>query len=161
MAPPLRLKAIEGRCLDWRWRLKGRDDRLVRTHGDFHPFNLVFDDASELSLLDASRGCVGDAADDLTALSINYLFFALQSGHWNDGYRALWRAFWDAYLQRRDDHEAVHVAPPFFTWRALVLANPTWYPDIAPTVRDALLRFAETALDAKRFELEMVEELFA
>jgi aminoglycoside phosphotransferase (APT) family kinase protein len=41
-APPERLRAIEERCLAWRWRLRGRVHRLARTHGDFHPFNIVF-----------------------------------------------------------------------------------------------------------------------
>ncbi len=41
-APPARLRAIEERCLAWRWRLRGRSHRLARTHGDFHPFNVVF-----------------------------------------------------------------------------------------------------------------------
>jgi hypothetical protein len=41
-APASRLRAIEERCLDWRWRLRDRTERLARTHGDFHPFNVVF-----------------------------------------------------------------------------------------------------------------------
>lgn len=160
MASAERLQAIEQRLMAWRWRLKVRTERLVRVHGDFHPFNLLFDDDSELAVLDASRGCAGDAADDLTALSVNYLFFALQTGTWSGTYRPLWRAFWRTYFDNRRDDEAVALAPPYLAWRALVLANPSWYPDITPTVRDALLRLVETALDAERFTLEHAEELF-
>jgi adenylylsulfate kinase-like enzyme len=50
--------------------------RLARMHGDFHPFNIVFDGAQP-TMLDASRGVCGDPADDLTALAVNFLLFAL------------------------------------------------------------------------------------
>ncbi len=159
-APPSRLWAIERRCLDWRWRLKAKPERLVRIHGDFHPFNLVFADDSSLSLLDASRGSAGDAADDLTALSVNYVFFGLQTGTWRHTFAPLWNAFWSSYQEDRRDIDAVALSPPYFTWRALVLSNPAWYPDIAPSVRDRLLTFAERALAAERFTLELTEELF-
>jgi Ser/Thr protein kinase RdoA (MazF antagonist) len=159
-APPERLQAIERLCVAWRWRLKPRRERLVRIHGDFHPFNLLFDDDSELALLDASRGCAGDAADDLTALCINYLFFALQAETWTESYRPLWRAFFDAYLTKRNDDEVIALAPPYLAWRALVLSNPAWYPDLDPRVRDELLGLAEQALTADRFSLEHAEDLF-
>ena len=43
-APAPRLERIEERCVAWRWRLKQRGQRLARIHGDFHPFNVLFDD---------------------------------------------------------------------------------------------------------------------
>jgi hypothetical protein len=42
------LDLIESLCLGWRSRLKHRYQRLVRIHGDFHPFNVLFDERSEL-----------------------------------------------------------------------------------------------------------------
>ncbi|HEY3493031.1 MAG TPA: phosphotransferase, partial [Polyangiaceae bacterium] len=59
-APRCRLEHIEDLCLRWRHRLRHHQGRLRRTHGDFHPFNVLFDEASELALLDTSRGSVGD-----------------------------------------------------------------------------------------------------
>ncbi len=76
-APPARLAAIERQCVDWRHKLQRFEARSTTLHGDFHPFNVVFSSGIDFTLLDASRGCVGDAADDLTAMAINYLFFAL------------------------------------------------------------------------------------
>ena len=79
-APPARLHAIEQRIVDWRWKIRNRAHRLARTHGDYHPFNVLIDDAAEsgtqarISLLDASRGCMGDPADDVTCMAINYVF---------------------------------------------------------------------------------------
>src|SRR6185437_5803659 len=37
-----RLAALERRCVDFRWRLRGKAHRLRRTHGDFHPYNILF-----------------------------------------------------------------------------------------------------------------------
>jgi hypothetical protein len=155
-----RLDAIERSCVDWRRRLRGREHRLVRTHGDFHPFNIVFGDDESLTLLDASRGCCGDAADDVTALSINFILFALDTpGAWH-GLGALWQRFWDGYLSARSDPELVLVVPPFFAWRALVVCNPRFYPGLTAGGREALLGLAERALAEGGFEPAWADELF-
>ena len=160
-APPERLRAIERRCVDWRWRLRGRD-RLAHTHGDFHPFNVVFRDDVDFTALDASRGCAGDPADDVIAMSINYVFFAIEHrASWRRGLGPLWRRFWDAYARARVDDELALAAPPFLAWRGLVLANPRFYPALSPAARDALLGLVERVLDDARLDRERVEELFA
>jgi hypothetical protein len=157
-----RLQAIEARCVEWRWRLKDRHHRLARTHGDFHPFNVVLDDADQITLLDASRGGRGDPADDATCMAINYVFFALPDrSSWARGLGPLWRRFWASYLSGTGDAELGEVAAPFFAWRALVLCNPRWYPEAGAEVRERLLGFAERLLGAPRFAPEMAEELFA
>jgi aminoglycoside phosphotransferase (APT) family kinase protein len=160
-APPARLRAIEARCVDWRWRLRGRDRRLARTHGDFHPFNVVFGEGTSFTLLDASRGAAGDPADDLTAMAINYVFFAIdRPDAWPRGLAPLWRRFWRTYAQARDDAGLAEAAPPYFAWRALVLANPRFYPALSERGRDALLGLAERVLEAGRLEPAHAEELF-
>jgi hypothetical protein len=181
-APRERLRAIEARCGEWRWRLCDRDARLTRTHGDFHPFNIVFgnqadDQASEqignqagdqtgdrpgaLTLLDASRGACGDPADDLTALAINYVLFALDArGAWREGLGVLWHRLWRRYLARRRDPELLDVAPPFLAWRALVVANPVFYPQLSADARDRLLGFAIDVLDAGALDPARAEDLF-
>lgn len=159
-APAARLRALEERCASWRWRLRGRDDRLCRTHGDFHPFNIVFE-GNTPTLLDASRGGCGDPADDATALAINYLLFALDAeGAWNEGLGALWRRFWQQYAAARADADLLAVAPPFFAWRALVVANPVFYPRMSPAARDRLLGFAQDVLEAEVLDPARAEELF-
>jgi aminoglycoside phosphotransferase (APT) family kinase protein len=159
-ASAARLRAIEERCTAWRWRLRGRDDRLCRTHGDFHPFHIVFD-GNTPALLDASRGGCGDPADDVTALAINYLLFALDApGAWNDGLGALWRRFWHQYFAARIDAGLLAAAPPFFAWRALVVANPVFYPKMSAPGRDRLLGFTESVLDAGAVDPARAEELF-
>ena len=161
MAPEERLFALERRCLDWRHRLRKRSSRLTRAHGDFHPFNILFDEKGEPVLLDTSRGSAGDPADDVMCLSLNYIFFALEApGSWRGAFRSLWRAFLGTYLERTGDREIFSVAPPFLAWRALVMCNPRWYPSIHESTRDALLGFAERALDAPRFDPDDAERLF-
>src|SRR5262245_12604988 len=80
MLPPAACEAIERAMVSWRWRLRGRAHRLSRTHGDFHPWNLLFRDGVDFSALDRSRGEWGEPADDVSALAINYLFFGLRRG---------------------------------------------------------------------------------
>ncbi len=159
-APPALLHAIETRCLAWRWRLRDRADRLCRIHGDFHPFNVLFDDDDHLAVLDASRGCAGDPADDLTALAVNYVFFALdRPGAWRAGLGALWHRFWTQYLGAADDRAVLDVAAPWLAWRALVVACPRWYPDLPPVARARLLAWVERVLDAPRFDPSTADEV--
>ncbi len=160
-APPERLAAIERRCLQWRWRLRGRERRLRRTHGDFHPFNILFADGARATVLDTSRGSQGDPADDVAALAINYLFFALDHpAAWRDGLGLLWRRFWREYAAASGDEELLAVVAPFLAWRGLVLASPVFYPSMSASARDRLLTVVEEALDADRFAPSAAERLF-
>jgi hypothetical protein len=156
-----RLRAIELRCVEWRWRLKGRPERMTPTHGDFHPFNVVFDEGTDFALLDASRGGAGDPADDVTSMAVNFPFFALDRPEaWRAGLRALWLRFWDTYLAGSGDGELLGCAAPFLAWRALVLANPSFYPHLAAPARDRLLGFVERVLDAPALDVAAADEMF-
>jgi hypothetical protein len=164
-APPDRLRRIEERCLAWRWRLRDRPGRLARTHGDFHPFNVVFRpcgvgaDAS-FALLDASRGGKGDPADDVVAMAVNYVFFALEHpAAWARGLGVLWRRFWEVTLAGGGP-EVLETAPPYLAWRALVLACPKFYPHLSAPARDLLLGLAERGLEGPRFDPAWAERLF-
>ena len=156
------LREIEVRCVRWRWRLRGRTGRLCRVHGDFHPWNILFRDGVDFSVLDRSRGEWGEAADDVVCLAMNYLFFSLQrSGRLEGGLRELWLRFWDRYLARTADGDVLDVAAPFIAFRGLVMANPLWYPNLAPGVRATLIRFITQVLDAERFHPARVDEYLA
>ena len=147
------VREIERRCLEWRWRLKAKAQRLRQVHGDFHPWNILFCEGADFSVLDRSRGEWGEAADDVTCLSLNYLFFSLQrSGRLEGDFERLFRGFWARYLERSGDLEILEVAAPFFAFRALVMANPLWYPALEADVRRKMLDFALNVLDAPRFD---------
>jgi aminoglycoside phosphotransferase (APT) family kinase protein len=159
-APPARLRDIELACVEWRWRLRGREDRISVTHGDFHPFNILFDGDCELAVLDAARGCRGDPADDVVCLALNHVFFSVgHEGAW-DRLGELWERLWSRYLATTGDRVLLEVAPPFVAWRALVMANPQWYPQVSAESRDQLLSIVERTLAADRFEPDAVAELF-
>jgi hypothetical protein len=153
VAPPERLERIEQACVAWRWRIKTRGHRLSQVHGDFHPWNVLFQDEERFALLDRSRGEWGEPADDLSAMTINYILFALrQVGSLSGPFATLFERFWTRYLDQTGDTEALVVIPPFYAWRALVIAHPVWYPSLSLTLRDTLLRFAERVLAGDRFD---------
>jgi aminoglycoside phosphotransferase (APT) family kinase protein len=151
--PAATLREIEQRCLAWRWTLKPRTHRLRQVHGDFHPWNILFREGTDFSALDRSRGEWGDAADDVTCLTLNYLFFSLQrSGRLEGDFERLFRRFWDRYLERSGDAEMLEVAAPFFAFRGLVMASPVWYPALDDAIRAKVLRFVLNVLAAPRFD---------
>lgn len=157
-----RLRAIEHAAVDWRWRLRALARLPRQTHGDFHPFNILFRHGVDFTLLDRSRGGAGDPADDVTCLSVNYLFFALAHRPRFDGaLRQLWEGFWASYLAQRHDEQLLQVVAPFFTWRLLVVASPVWYPDVADEVRERLLRLSERLLAGWRFSPHDIDEALA
>jgi aminoglycoside phosphotransferase (APT) family kinase protein len=156
-----RLQQLERLCLDFRWRLRQRGPRLARSHGDFHPFNVLFDDSSRLCVLDTSRGSLGDPADDVSCLAINFVFFALEApGSWRAAFAGMWFELWERYLAATGDSELLEVVAPFLCWRSLVLACPVWYPNLRAEARQRLLTFAETALRAERFDPRLAEAVF-
>lgn len=163
-APPERLRHIEELALAWRWRLRGREARLARTHGDFHPFNIVFapGPGTAFSVLDASRGCCGDPADDVTALAVNYVFFAAsRPAAWERGFAPLWHLFWKRYREESGDRDLCRVVAPWLAWRSLVVSSPHFYPELPPEARDRMLRLAESALEAEVFDPARAGELFS
>lgn len=156
------LQEIEMQANRWRWRLKPLHGRLCQVHGDFHPFNIGFNENGKLFVLDRSRGEWGEAADDVSCLTINYLFFSLQrDGQWTRPFTDLHDHFWQCYLEARPDEELTAVIQPWFTWRALVLASPLWYPHLTETTRRQLLTFARRVLAVDRFDYRRVNELLA
>jgi aminoglycoside phosphotransferase (APT) family kinase protein len=153
------LRSIEELANRWRWRLKPHSYRLRQVHGDFHPFNLLFEEDLEFHVLDQSRGEWGEPADDVSCLTINYLFFSLQRFGCLEGpFRDLHDRFWEHYLDLRPDYELAGVVQPWLAWRALVLASPVWYPTIAEGVRRKLLTFARRVLSTRRYDYGRVNQ---
>ncbi|HEX4926583.1 MAG TPA: phosphotransferase [Burkholderiales bacterium] len=153
------LCAIEQRAVAWRWKLRHRTHRLRQVHGDFHPWNILFREGADFSVLDRSRGEWGEPADDVACLAMNYLFFSLQrSGRLEGDFERLWLGFWTRYLERSGDRELLEVAAPFLAFRGLVMANPLWYPALALPVREAMVRFVVNVLDDESFDPGRAQE---
>lgn len=156
---PALLESIERRCNTWRWRLRDKTGRLSQVHGDYHPWNVLFRKGTDFSVLDRSRAEWGEPADDVTAMTINYLFFSIR--RWGDlrgPFEQLFREFWDRYLEGTSDRDVLEAAPPFFAFRGLVIASPVWYPTLDLRVRRALFAFIGNVLDQTRFDPARVND---
>ncbi len=146
------LRSIEEACNRWRWRLRNKTKRLAQVHGDFHPWNVLFRKGVDFSVLDRSRGEWGEPADDVTSMSINYVFFSLRRwGTLRGPFEVLFREFWERYLAATGDRGVTETAAPFFAFRGLVLANPLWYPNISSAVRRLIFNFVQNVLAEDRF----------
>jgi len=151
------LQRMEMSCVAWRWRIKARSHRLCRVHGDFHPWNILFREGTDFTVLDRSRGEWGEPADDAATMTINYLFFSLQRFNKLQGdFEKMFLLFWEHYLAKTADNEMLEVIAPFLAWRGLVIASPLWYPHLTPAVRKSLFGFIENVLAEVRFNPEDV-----
>ena len=130
------------------------DHRLSQVHGDFHPWNILFREGTDFTVLDRSRGEWGEPADDLTGLSINYLFYSIQEhGCLKGGFKDLFEVFFDTYTESAKDSEIFKVLQPFFAFRGLVVASPVWYPNLDDSVRTRLVNFIFNMLEIEEFEV--------
>lgn len=146
---------IEKKCIEWRMRLKSKWKRLCQIHGDFHPGNIWFRSDSDFTVLDRSRGPWGDAADDVTSLTINYIFFSVNyHGRFVRPYDEALRLFYDEYIKLTGDEEILEVVAPFYAFRGVVVANPLFYPKVKDENRKKIFRFIHRVLDSERFDPE-------
>ncbi|HVP41045.1 MAG TPA: phosphotransferase [Candidatus Krumholzibacteriaceae bacterium] len=152
---------IEKKCVEWRWKLKPKMHRLSQVHGDFHPWNIMFRKGVDFTLLDRSRGEWGEPADDVSALTVNYLFYSLQAYGKLDGpFERLFTLFWKTYLDKTGDEEILSVIQPFYAWRGLVVASPVWYPHLPLDVRKKLFNFIREVLEVDKVELKDINSYF-
>ncbi|MBI5408286.1 MAG: phosphotransferase [Nitrospirae bacterium] len=176
-----KMAAIEKKCIDWRAKLKPKFKRLCRIHGDFHPGNIWFKAVSsqrsavsdtppippvdkggqgeviDFILLDRSRGPWGEAADDVTAMTINYIFFSINNyGEMRGVYLEALKLFYDEYIKKTGDAELLEVVAPFYAFRGAVVANPVFYPEVTPENRRRIFNFVHGVLDDESFRIEKV-----
>jgi hypothetical protein len=169
------------KSVGWIAKLKPKHKRLSQIHGDFHPGNIWFNPPippllkggeEELStpnselrtkidfvLLDRSRGPWGDPSDDVTALTINYIFFSIKHfGTVRGPYLEGLRLFFERYVSLTGDDELFSVVAPFYAFRGAVVANPIFYPELTPDHRKLIFRFVNNVLDDDRFRIEKVND---
>lgn len=159
LAPQSWLESVEKRCVQWRWKIKHHSHRLSQIHGDFHPWNLLFATGVNFKVIDRSRGAWGEPADDVSAMTINYILFSLQQyGTLTGSLLHLWRLFWQRYLSITDDEELLTVVQPFLAWRILVVAHPLWYPRLTDEARTCLFRLLDAVLASERFDPDDISE---
>jgi len=150
------------KSVDWIAKLKPFHRRLSRIHGDFHPGNIWFiknKKSADFILLDRSRGPWGEPADDVTALSINYIFFSIMNHNELKGayYQGL-KMFFDEYIRASGDKEIISVVALFFAFRGVVVANPLFYPELSLSQRSLIFNFVHNVLDGEKFDYEKAQE---
>ncbi|MFZ3383022.1 MAG: hypothetical protein WA144_03760 [Candidatus Methanoperedens sp.] len=151
------LCAIEKKCVDWRYKIKGNTQRLCMTHGDFHPWNIMFREGADFTVLDRSRGEWGEAADDVSSITMNYLFYSLQKyGELKGPFKEMYELFFNNYLEKTGDMELLKVIQPFYVFRSVVVASPIWYPNLDPDVRTKIFNFINNILDSEEFDYKNV-----
>ncbi|MFZ5997716.1 MAG: phosphotransferase family protein [Nitrospirota bacterium] len=114
---------------------------------------------TDFILLDRSRGPWGDPADDVTALTINYIFFSLIAhGQVTGPYYEALELFFNEYVRLSGDTEIYEVLAPFFAFRGAVVANPVFYPDVSGDARKKIFNFVNNVLLSDRFEVRKVND---
>jgi hypothetical protein len=157
ITPESYLIGVEQASIVWRWRLKHKAHRLSQVHGAFHPWNVLFREGTDFTVLGRSRGEWGEPADDVAAMTINYLFYSLQKyGELTGVFERLFKLFWENYLDKTGDSEILEVVQPFYAWRGLIAASPIWYPKLDKEVRAKLLSFVKNVLGSEKLDLKNV-----
>ncbi len=152
------LVAYAGKCLNWWGKIRDRGERLCSVHGDYHPGNIRLQ-GDDFFLLDRSRGSWGEAADDVSCLSVNFIHYALKDcGTFSGPFAELFRYFLAAYLEKTGDTGIFKVTQPFFAFRVLVLANPKFYPDDPARIKRKLIDFGFSVLETESFETGKISD---
>jgi hypothetical protein len=152
---------LEKMCVDWRWYLKHKTHRLSQVHGNFHPSNVMFRQALDFTVLNRLGGEWGEPADDVSALTMSYVFYSLQmiamAGEMTGPFERLFLLFWRNYLDKTGDEEILTVIQPFYAKYSLILASLMSHPQLPAKVRAQLLEFAVKVLKAKKFDYEILD----
>ena len=151
------LEEIEKKCIEWRWKIKGKINRLCQVHGDFHPFNILWQGPMKFTTIDRSRGEWGEAADDVSCLSINYIFWSLRFyNDFREPFKTLFDTIVKDYSEIMNDQELMKVIQPFYAFRSLVVANPLFYPNVSNENRRRIFDFMKSVLETEIFEPEEI-----
>ncbi|MEM3570527.1 MAG: hypothetical protein QW589_01130 [Candidatus Bathyarchaeia archaeon] len=148
------LMKIEVKAVEWRNRIKNLFHRLSRIHGDFHPFgNILFDKNDKMLAIDQSREEYGEPADDITSLTINYIFISVwHYGKYIKPFSDLLEIFFERYFEKTKDKEMFKVMAPFYAFRGLVVVHPLYYPDLDSMKRRKILNFVINVLNSDEFD---------
>lgn len=150
------LASYAEKSMSWWRRIRDMSHRLCCVHGDFHPGNIWFKDG-DFNLLDRARGTWGEAADDVTCLGVNYIYYAIKERSlFNGPFAELFQIFTETYLKETGDYALLDVAPPFFAFRTLVIAHPKFYPRDTLETKKRLLSFGRSVMEDDKFHLDRI-----
>lgn len=146
-------------AVKWWGKIRNKNHRLCVVHGDYHPGNIWWQN-TDFILLDRSRGIYGEPADDVTCLSINYLFYGLRvnEDRFEGPFKELFELFMNTYFEKTEDDEMWELMAPFFAFRTTVVSNPLFYPDVTDRTRRRMFNFALNVMEDDRFSIERIPE---
>ena len=108
--------------------------------------------------LDLAREEFGEPADDVSTLTINYLFVSIwQFGDYIQPFKELTETFYRRYLDRTGDEEILRVIAPFYAFRGLVVAHPLYYPEMENEKRRKIFTFINNVLESEEFDPKEVK----
>ena len=121
----------------------------------------MFREGTDFTVLDRSRGEWGEAADDVSAMTINYFLFGLlktDGREIDNDFKLLYETFFDVYLRETSDYELLEVIQPFYAFRGIVVASPIWYPHITMDTRRKLFNIIRNVLNTEEFDYKGVSK---
>lgn len=135
------------------WHLDRYPCRLCRIHGDFHPLNVLFGEATELSVIDSAGIGWGDAALDVGNLLMNYYTLYNQPGRLSSpSGRRLAERFLQTYVAGCSDVAGLYRVLPLPMARvALIMATTDFFPHRPMDERRRLIQLAGSILSAGVF----------
>jgi Phosphotransferase enzyme family len=137
------LLTLQQRCLERVWQLAQVPGRVCQSHGDFHPWNILFRSGVDFSVIDRSRSCWNDPAADVGSMLMNYLFVGLREPtlRQSAGLQLASR-FLETYLAASNDYDILTTLGPQLAMRSLAVASPVFYPHIPEELRIRLFTLA-------------------
>ena len=123
--------------------------------------DVMFREGTDFTVLDRSRGEWGEAADDVSAMTINHFLFGLlktDGREIDNDFKLLYETFFDVYLRETSDYELLEVIQQFYAFRGLVVASPIWYPNSSMDTRRKLFNFIKNVLKAEQFDYKGVSK---
>ena len=162
-APPERLRAIERRCARLALAAARAGAARLRPHARRlspvqHPLPATA--PTSRCSTPAAAAC-GDPADDVAALAINYVFFALECpAAWARGSGRCGGRFWRTTCDGTGDRGCSARRRPSWPGGRSCSANPRLYPASARGARDALLGLTSGRSTAVASTRRAAEEVF-
>ncbi len=137
------LLALQKQCLERVWQIAQAPRPLSQTHGDFHPWNILFRSGDDFSVIDRSRSAWDDPAVDVGSMAMNYLFLGIREGNLaQSAGRQLLTLFLETYLSHSRDDGILTTLGPHLAMRATAVASPIFYPFIPEALRLQLFAMA-------------------
>jgi len=102
----------------------------------------------------------GEAADDVTSLSVNYLLYSIQKyGKLAREFKTLFDSFMRNYLQETQDHELLEVIQPFLCFQRACCGKPHLVSEHRSAGATRAVQLRANVLEVETFDYRNVNAL--